>query len=41
MVETSTKLQLADIQIESLKRTKQHAELTAQEIKVFLLFITI
>uniref|UniRef100_A0A1B6GL85 Prefoldin subunit 1 n=1 Tax=Cuerna arida TaxID=1464854 RepID=A0A1B6GL85_9HEMI len=33
MVDTTTKLQVADIQIEGLKRSKQHAELTAQEIK--------
>lgn len=32
MVDTTTKLQLADLQIEGLKRTKHHAELTAQEI---------
>lgn len=34
MIETTTKLQLADIQIDGLKRQKHHAELTAQEIKV-------
>ncbi|XP_054289875.1 prefoldin subunit 1-like isoform X2 [Macrosteles quadrilineatus] len=33
MIETTTKLQLADIQIDGLKRQKHHAELTAQEIK--------
>ncbi|XP_063974534.1 prefoldin subunit 1 [Diachasmimorpha longicaudata] len=32
MVDTTQKLKLADIQIESLKRTKQHAELTIKEI---------
>lgn len=32
MVDTTQKLRLADIQIDSLKRTKQHAELTIKEI---------
>ncbi|XP_015124264.1 prefoldin subunit 1 [Diachasma alloeum] len=32
MVDTTQKLRLADIQIESLKRMKQHAELTIKEI---------
>ncbi|XP_011300302.1 prefoldin subunit 1 [Fopius arisanus] len=32
MVDTTQKLRLADIQIESLKRTKQYAELTIKEI---------
>lgn len=37
MVETSTKLQLADIQIDGLKKSLQHAELTLKEIKVFFI----
>ncbi|XP_034949732.1 prefoldin subunit 1 [Chelonus insularis] len=32
MIDTTQKLKLADIQIESLKRSKQHAELTIAEI---------
>ncbi|XP_014274772.1 prefoldin subunit 1 [Halyomorpha halys] len=33
MLETTQKLKLADVQIESLKRAKQRAELTSLEIK--------
>ncbi|CAH1407815.1 unnamed protein product [Nezara viridula] len=33
MLETTQKLKLADVQIESLKRAKQRAELTSREIK--------
>ncbi|PSN40340.1 Prefoldin subunit 1 [Blattella germanica] len=32
MLETTQKLKLADIQIESLKRSQQHAQLTEKEI---------
>uniref|UniRef100_A0A6V7LKZ9 Prefoldin subunit 1 n=1 Tax=Bracon brevicornis TaxID=1563983 RepID=A0A6V7LKZ9_9HYME len=32
MVDTTQKLRLADMQIENLKRTKQHAELTIKEV---------
>ncbi|XP_051162930.1 prefoldin subunit 1 [Leptopilina boulardi] len=32
MIDTSQKLKLADVQIETLKRTKQRAELTSKEI---------
>ena len=32
MVDTSQKLKLADVQIESLRRTKQRAELTSKEV---------
>ena len=32
MIDTSQKLKLADVQIESLRRTKQRAELTTKEI---------
>lgn len=32
VIDTTQKLQFADMQIESLKRTKQHAELTIKEV---------
>ncbi|XP_066585963.1 coiled-coil domain-containing protein 115 [Prorops nasuta] len=35
MIDTTQKLKLADIQIESLRRSKQHAELTLAEITSF------
>lgn len=32
MIETSQKLRIADIQIENLKKSKQHSEITEREI---------
>ncbi|XP_012269356.2 prefoldin subunit 1 [Athalia rosae] len=32
IIDTTQKLRLADVQIESLKRTKQHADLTVKEV---------